>query len=48
MQEAFDEDENASAVAELIVADDAGGDQGSTKAMDLSGGEDNDSNDAND
>ena len=45
LQEAFDEDENASVVAELIAAADAGGDQASTKAMDLSGGEDNDSND---
>ena len=43
LQEAFDEDENASVVAELIAAADAGGDQGSTKAMDLSGGEDYDS-----
>ena len=45
MQEAFDEDENASIVAELIAAADAGGDQGSTKAMDLCGGEDDDSDD---
>ena len=44
MQEAFDEDENASVVAELIAAADAGGDQASTKAMDLSGVEDYDSN----
>ena len=43
MQEAFDEDENASVVAELIAAADAGGDQASTKAMDLSGAEDYDS-----
>ena len=40
LQEAFDEDENPSAVAELIAAANVSGDQGSTKAMDLSGGED--------
>ena len=47
MQEAFDEDENASAVMELIAAANSGGDEGSAKAMDLSGGKDDDSNDVN-
>ena len=47
LQEAFNKDENASAVAELIAAADASGDQGSSKAMDLSGGKEDDSNDVN-
>ena len=47
LQEVFNKVENASAAVELIAAADAGGDQGSTKAMDLGGGKDDDKYDVN-